>query len=93
LKHGSFWGWLDAHYPLPLDEWGAVFCRLFVFTGWGIVGEFWLSSGCLPGTYDLVCRFMTDSCPPASLGAPECIREDKNSDLLGDRFARNKPDK
>ncbi|HEX5726325.1 MAG TPA: DNA-3-methyladenine glycosylase I [Longimicrobiaceae bacterium] len=49
--HGSFAGWLDAHHPLPRDEWRKLFKRTFVFTGGEIVGEFLLSTGYLPGAH------------------------------------------
>jgi DNA-3-methyladenine glycosylase I len=42
---GSFKGWLDAHYPRPLDDWAKLFKVNFVFTGREIVREFLISTG------------------------------------------------
>lgn len=50
-EHGSFAGWLDAHHPLPRDEWRKLFKRTFVFTGGEIVNEFLVSTGYLPGAH------------------------------------------
>jgi DNA-3-methyladenine glycosylase I len=50
-SHGSFAGWLDAHHPLPKEEWVALFKRTFRFTGGEIVGEFLMSIGYLPGAH------------------------------------------
>ncbi|HEX8273593.1 MAG TPA: DNA-3-methyladenine glycosylase I [Longimicrobiaceae bacterium] len=50
-SHGSFAAWLDAHHPLPRDEWRKLFKKTFVFTGGEIVGEFLLSTGYLPGAH------------------------------------------
>ncbi len=55
-SHGSFAGWLDAHHPLPKDEWVKLFKRTFRFTGGEIVGEFLMSTGYLPGAH-------RESCP------------------------------
>ncbi len=55
-SHGSFCEWLDAHHPLTLDEWRALFKRTFVFTGGEIVREFLVSTGHLPGAH-------RESCP------------------------------
>lgn len=55
-EHGSFAAWLDAHHPLPKDEWVRLFKRTFRFTGGEIVGEFLMSTGYLPGAH-------RDSCP------------------------------
>jgi DNA-3-methyladenine glycosylase I len=54
-SHGSFAGWLDAHHPLPREEWVALFKRTFRFTGGEIVGEFLMSVGYLPGAHDEHC--------------------------------------
>ena len=54
-SHGSFAGWLDAHHPLPKDEWCRLFKRTFKFTGGEIVGEFLLSTGYLPGAHQPTC--------------------------------------
>jgi DNA-3-methyladenine glycosylase I len=52
---GSFQGWLDAHYPLPLEEWTKLFKKTFVFTGGEIVREFLISTGYLPEAHDPDC--------------------------------------
>ena len=49
--HGSFYRWLDAHHPLPKDEWVKLFRETFRFTGGEIVGEFLISTGWLPGAH------------------------------------------
>jgi len=49
--HGSFAGWLDAHHPLPKEDWVRLFRNTFRFTGGEIVGEFLLSTGYLPGAH------------------------------------------
>jgi DNA-3-methyladenine glycosylase I len=54
-ESGSFKGWLDAHYPLSLDDWTKLFKKTFVFTGGEIVREFLVSTGYLPGAHDLDC--------------------------------------
>ena len=53
--HGSFAGWLDAHRPLPKEDWVRLFKKTFRFTGGEIVGEFLLSTGYLPGAHDDDC--------------------------------------
>ncbi len=53
--HGSFAKWLDAHHPLPKDEWVKLFKKTFRFTGGEIVGEFLMSLGYLPGTHSKTC--------------------------------------
>jgi DNA-3-methyladenine glycosylase I len=53
--HGSFAAWLDAHHPLPKDEWVKLFKRTFRFTGGEIVGEFLMSTGYLPGAHQPDC--------------------------------------
>jgi len=54
-EHGSFKGWLDAHHPLPLEEWTKLFKKNFVFTGGEIVREFLVSTGYLAGAHDRTC--------------------------------------
>jgi DNA-3-methyladenine glycosylase I len=54
-EHGSFAGWIDAHHPLPKDEWVRLFKRTFKFTGGEIVGEFLMSTGYLPGAHEEWC--------------------------------------
>ena len=54
-EFGSFAGWLDAHHPLPLEEWVRLFKRSFRFTGGEIVREFLVSTGYLPGAHDEQC--------------------------------------
>ena len=54
--YGSFAAWLDAHHPLPKEEWVQLFKRTFRFTGGEIVGEFLMSTGYLPGAH-------RESCP------------------------------
>lgn len=54
-SHGSFAGWLDAHHPLPKDEWVKLFRRTFRFTGGEITGEFLMSLGYLPGAHEASC--------------------------------------
>jgi DNA-3-methyladenine glycosylase I len=51
----SFKGWLDAHYPLTLEDWVKLFKKTFVFTGGEIVREFLVSTGYLPGAHDPDC--------------------------------------
>ncbi|EPC01971.1 hypothetical protein L861_20175 [Litchfieldella anticariensis FP35 = DSM 16096] len=55
-EYGSFEAWLNAHHPLPLDEWLKLFKRTFRFTGREIVNEFLMSTGYLPGAH-------RDDCP------------------------------
>ncbi len=54
-EFGSFEAWLDAHHPLPKDEWVKLFRKTFVFTGGEIVGEFLFSTGYLPGAHQADC--------------------------------------
>ena len=54
-SHGSFKGWLDAHHPLPKDDWVKLFKKTFKFTGGEITGEFLMSTGYLPGAHDADC--------------------------------------
>ena len=50
-SHVSFAKWLDAHHPLPKEQWVKLFKRTFHFTGGEIVGEFLLSTGYLAGAH------------------------------------------
>ncbi len=50
-SHGSFADWLDAHHPLPKDDWVKLFKKTFLFTGGEITGEFLMSLGYLPGAH------------------------------------------
>jgi DNA-3-methyladenine glycosylase I len=54
-EFGGFAAWLDAHHPLHLDDWSALFKRTFVFTGGEIVREFLVSTGYLPGAHEAGC--------------------------------------
>lgn len=66
-QHGSFAAWLDAHHPLPPEEWQGLFKKTFVFTGGEIVRSFLLSTGYLPGSYDVDCPVYEKIallCPP-----------------------------
>lgn len=54
-EHGGFAVWLDAHHPLPREEWVRLFRRTFRFTGGEIVGEFLMSTGYLPGAHHPGC--------------------------------------
>jgi DNA-3-methyladenine glycosylase I len=54
-SHGSFRRWLEAHHPLPKDEWVRLFKRTFRFTGGEITGEFLMSTGYLPGAHERRC--------------------------------------
>jgi DNA-3-methyladenine glycosylase I len=53
--HGSFSGWLAAHYPRSKEEWVKLFKKTFRFTGGEIVGEFLMSIGYLPGAHAPSC--------------------------------------
>ena len=53
--HGSFAAWLDAHHPLPKEDWVKLFKKTFKFTGGEITGEFLMSTGYLPGAHDPGC--------------------------------------
>jgi DNA-3-methyladenine glycosylase I len=53
--YGSFLGWLNAHHPMPLEEWAKLFKKTFLFTGGEIVREFLVSTGYLPGAHDTDC--------------------------------------
>jgi DNA-3-methyladenine glycosylase I len=52
---GGFAGWLDAHHPLPKEDWVRLFKRTFRFTGGEIVGEFLMSTGYLAGAHAETC--------------------------------------
>ncbi len=54
-RDGSFSAWLDAHHPLTIEEWLALFRKTFVFTGPEIVREFLLSTGYLLGAHEESC--------------------------------------
>jgi DNA-3-methyladenine glycosylase I len=54
-EYGSFKGWLDAHHPLSLEDWTALFKKTFFFTGGEIVKEFLISTGYLPNAHDPDC--------------------------------------
>lgn len=54
-KYGSFAAWLDAHHPLPPEEWQKLFKKTFLFTGGEIVRSFLLSTGYLPRAHDIDC--------------------------------------
>jgi DNA-3-methyladenine glycosylase I len=54
-SHGSFAAWLDAHHPLPKEEWVKLFRKTFAFMGGEIVGEFLMSLGYLPGAHIETC--------------------------------------
>ncbi len=58
-SHGSFAAWIDAHHPLPKDQWVKLFRATFRFTGGEIVNEFLVSTGWLPGAH-------RPSCPAAA---------------------------
>jgi DNA-3-methyladenine glycosylase I len=73
-SHGSFHFWLEAHHPMPPEEWTRLFRQNFRFTGGLIVGEFLMSLGYLPGAH-------TPECPVYArvLGlAPPWARPAKN---------------
>jgi len=55
-SHGGFHAWLDAHHPLPKEDWVKLFKKTFRFTGGEITGEFLMSTGYLPGTHSPDCR-------------------------------------
>lgn len=54
-SHGSFSQWLDAHHPLPKEDWVKLFRKTFKFTGGEITGEFLISTGYLPGAHEESC--------------------------------------
>lgn len=53
--HSTFKGWLDAHHPLPKEQWVKLFKKNFRFVGGEIVGEFLMSTGYLPGAHTPDC--------------------------------------
>jgi DNA-3-methyladenine glycosylase I len=55
-QHGSFKNWLDAHHPLPLEDWLKLFKKTFKFVGGEIVNEFLMSTAYLPGAHDIGCE-------------------------------------
>lgn len=73
-EHGSFAAWLDAHHPLPKEEWVRLFKKTFRFTGGEIVGEFLMSTGYLPGAHHPGCpvhaRVVAASPPWVRSGLP-----------------------
>jgi DNA-3-methyladenine glycosylase I len=54
-SHGGFADWLDAHHPLPKEDWVKLFKKTFLFTGGEITGEFLMSLGYLPGAHRADC--------------------------------------
>ncbi len=54
-EFGGFAAWLDAHHPMPREDWVRLFRKTFRFTGGEIVGEFLMSTGYLPGAHDESC--------------------------------------
>ena len=54
-QFGTFKGWLNAHSPLPKEEWVKLFKKNFRFVGGEIVGEFLMSTGYLPGAHSPDC--------------------------------------
>ena len=54
-EYGSFKSWLDAHHPLPKEQWVKLFKKNFRFVGGEIVGEFLMSTGYLPGAHTPDC--------------------------------------
>src|SRR5688500_16190773 len=54
-EHGSFEKWSNIQHPKASEEWVKVFRKTFLFTGGGIVGEFLMSIGILPGAHDKKC--------------------------------------
>jgi len=67
VDYGSFKGWLNAHHPMPLEEWAKLFKKTFLFTGGEIVREFLVSTGYLPGAHDEDCpifRIVKKKNPP-----------------------------
>lgn len=66
-EHGSFRGWLDAHFPQDHSTWVKLFKRTFRFTGGEITGEFLMSTGYLPGAHHHECPVYEKT---RSAGAP-----------------------
>ncbi len=54
-SHGGFAAWLDAHHPLPKEQWVKLFKKTFRFTGGEVTGEFLMSLGYLPGAHHEAC--------------------------------------
>ncbi|MBL8705015.1 MAG: DNA-3-methyladenine glycosylase I [Rhodospirillales bacterium] len=54
-SHGGFASWLDAHHPLPKEQWVKLFKKTFRFTGGEVTGEFLMSLGYLPGAHHDAC--------------------------------------
>ncbi|MPR33883.1 DNA-3-methyladenine glycosylase I [Salmonirosea aquatica] len=54
-EYGTFKNWLDAHHPLPKEQWVKLFKKNFRFVGGEIVGEFLMSTGYLEGAHDVDC--------------------------------------
>ncbi len=66
-SHGGFADWLDAHHPLPKEDWVKLFKKTFLFTGGEITDEFLMSLGYLPGAHRPDCpiqRLIIDANPP-----------------------------
>ena len=59
-EHGGFVDWLDAHHPMPKDEWVRLFKKTFLFTGGEITGEFLMSLGYLPGAHRADCPVLAE---------------------------------
>jgi DNA-3-methyladenine glycosylase I len=57
-EFGSFKNWIEAHHPLPKEQWIKLFKRTFRFTGGEIVNEFLMSTGYLPGAHDEACQYL-----------------------------------
>ncbi|MBF0267637.1 MAG: DNA-3-methyladenine glycosylase I [Alphaproteobacteria bacterium] len=55
-SHGGFHAWIEAHHPLPKEEWVKLFKKSFVFTGGEVVNEFLMSLGYLPGAHRPDCK-------------------------------------
>jgi len=54
-EYGSFKNWLDANYPLTINDWLKLFKKNFKFVGGEIVNEFLMSTGYLPGAHSIGC--------------------------------------
>jgi DNA-3-methyladenine glycosylase I len=87
-EFGSFKGWLDAHYPLRLEDWTKLFKKTFVFTGGEIVKEFLVSSGYLPGAHDTDCPVYSQ----IALLQPAWTRSTKIASLGGSKEADTHPE-
>lgn len=53
---GGLHPWLQAHHPMPKEEWVKLFRKTFKFTGGEIVNEFLMSLGYLPGAHHPGCH-------------------------------------